>query len=95
MTKTQRHARLYGGMSPVQAMKLSIALEEAIIPEVPRYIRGGDFGGERGWRRFVDKVAGRVHWSDEALTDRDTRHHLVELISYTLVELTERGVLVL
>jgi hypothetical protein len=92
MTKTQRHARLYGDLDPLKALKLAVALEESILLEFPRYIRGGDFGGERGWRRFIDKVARRVHWSG-VLDDQDSRHRFVELVSYTLVELTERGVL--
>jgi hypothetical protein len=81
-------------MDSVQALKLSIALEEVILLEIHRHIRGGDFGGERGWNRFVDTIARRVGYS-KALRDRESRHHLVELITYKLDALTSQGVLVL
>jgi hypothetical protein len=95
MTKSERQASLYKRMSPDEALKLDVALEDAIMAEFPVHIQGGDFGGELGWRRFVDKVAKRVDWSSEAMEDRESRFHLVALIGYKLNELTEQGVLVL
>jgi hypothetical protein len=97
MTKSQRCASLYDQIHPVEALKLSIALEDAIMVEVPRYVRGGDlsFAGEYGWNRFVDAVAKRVGWSDDVRSPRASRHRLVALITYTLDELTEQYALVL
>jgi hypothetical protein len=91
MTKSRRHSSLYNGMDSVKALKLSVALEEAILLEIRDHIRGGDFGDKRGWNRFVDKGARRVRWS--ALEDRESRHHFVELVSYTLDDLASQDVL--
>jgi hypothetical protein len=85
MTKSRWYASLYDGMSRVEALEFSIALEEAVMAEVPGHIRGGDFGSALGWGRFVDRIARRVGWL-EALEDRESRHHLVELVSYELVD---------
>jgi hypothetical protein len=93
MTKSERQKSLYDGMSSVEAIKLSMALEDAILLEIHDHIRGEDFGGGRGWRRFVDKVASRVGWSEEALEDQESRNHFIELVSYVLVDLKSEGVL--
>jgi hypothetical protein len=37
MTKSERHASLYKGMDSVEALKFSIALEEALILEFPNH----------------------------------------------------------
>jgi hypothetical protein len=78
MTKSQKHASLYYGMDSVEALKLSIALEEAILLEAHHY----GFGGELGRRRFIARIARRVGRSDQVVRDRESRDHFVGLVCY-------------
>jgi hypothetical protein len=87
-SQSQRHASLYNGMSPVQILELSIALEEAIMVELHHFGRGG----ERGWRRFLARIARRVCWS-YVLEDRESRDQFEKMVSYKLNELLEHGVI--